>query len=110
MAKYIIYVGAERKDRATTEAEKQDVIKLINSSLMKSGSCYSVIRHNEKYIGQAEHVLDNLVSIAYIPTLEDVAFIANQLKEIGISKYTKVTCDDDECLNEIENQDIVLSV
>lgn len=108
MAYYTIYVGGERKDRATTEEDVQNVQRTL--SMMDGNRCYTVLKDDEgRNIGQAEHVLENLISISYINNLDDVSAIENLLKSVGVTMCAVATCDDEECVNEIAYEDVKLA-
>lgn len=108
MSYYTIYVGGERKDRLTTQEDIQNVKRVL--SIMDKNRCYTVLKNsNGSVIGQAEHVLENLISISYINNLEDVSVIKNILASAGVTACSMAICADEECAHEIAYEDLKLA-
>lgn len=108
MAYYVVYIGGERVDRPTTAEDIQNVQRTL--SMMDEGLCYTVLKDLDgRVIGQAERVLENLISISFIHSLEDVANIQRMLGCVGVTACTVVTCSTEECDDEIAYEDVKLA-
>lgn len=106
MAYYTIYVGGERRDRETTDEDRRNVQRVL--AIMDASRCYTMLRDGKRTIGQAEHVLDALISISYISSPADVEHIKLILASAGVTACTVVTCTDEECFDETGSVEVSL--
>lgn len=101
---YTVYVGGERKNRPNTDADAQNVERMLHTM----DNCWTAIMHNDHQIAQAEHVLPLLISISFITGKDDLARVLDLLRTTGITTCTIAKCEDKDCQNEMAYTDITL--
>lgn len=88
MKTYVLYVGNGWADPSlNTEQGARDVQVLSN---FLRGYCY-----RQFHGGQMEQVLDELVSIAYVKTMDEVKTIITELRKLGVEGVIRIETEYD---------------